>query len=96
MDIQERIFQKLDKVDMSVYKTSQYAIKLVKNTVNIKCPICGSENVHVEAVQTRSADEAATNKFECIDCKHKWSHSWAHLWRDLITFNICIYSHTHI
>lgn len=44
----------------------------VKNTVGIKCKQCGSENVYVESKQVRSADEAMTKFYTCLDCKFQW------------------------
>ena len=45
----------------------------VKNTSDRKCRECGSDNIYVMSVQTRSSDEATTKKYECLDCGNKWS-----------------------
>ena len=45
---------------------------LVKNTRDIQCPSCGSENVFVESKQLRSADEASSKLYTCIDCGNHW------------------------
>lgn len=44
----------------------------VKNTVGIKCKKCGSEEVYSESRQTRSADEAMTVFYTCLNCGNKW------------------------
>ena len=44
----------------------------VKNTVGIKCKKCQSENIYSESRQTRSADEAMTIFFTCLNCGFKW------------------------
>ena len=47
--------------------------KLVKNTFGIKCPICGSNNIHKESeMLTRSIDEISKAHFVCIDCGKKF------------------------
>ena len=43
----------------------------VKNTSGVVCSNCGSENLHVELKQTRSADEEATSIYKCLDCGQK-------------------------
>lgn len=45
---------------------------MVKNTVGIKCKVCGSDNVYVESRQVRSADEAMTKFYTCLNCGNKW------------------------
>lgn len=45
----------------------------IKNTSDRKCKDCGSDNIYVMSVQTRSADEATTKKYECLNCGNKWS-----------------------
>lgn len=45
----------------------------VKNTSDRKCRECGSDNIYVMSIQTRSADEATTKKYECLNCGNKWS-----------------------
>lgn len=44
----------------------------VKNTVGIKCKKCGSDNIFSESRQTRSADEAMTIFYTCLNCGNKW------------------------
>ena len=44
----------------------------VKNTVGIKCKKCGSDNIYSESRQTRSADEAMTIFYTCLNCGNKW------------------------
>jgi len=36
------------------------------------CKKCGSLKVHQDQFQGRSADEAATNVFLCINCGNRW------------------------
>ena len=60
------------QIDMALFKQSSITIK-VKNTSDRKCKDCGSDNIYVMSVQTRSADEATTKKYECLDCGNKWS-----------------------
>lgn len=47
-------------------------VKYVKNTHNVHCPLCNSENVYEYSVQTRSADETATTFYICLDCNARW------------------------
>ena len=44
----------------------------VKNTVEIICKRCHSDNVYVESRQVRSADEAMTKFYECLHCGNRW------------------------
>ena len=44
----------------------------VKNTVEVFCKKCGSDNVFSESRQTRSSDEAMTIFFTCLNCGNKW------------------------
>lgn len=46
--------------------------KLIKNTYGVKCPKCGSEDVNEQEMQTRSADEASTKLFVCLQCGNRW------------------------
>ena len=45
---------------------------MVKNTVDIHCRKCGSDNVYSMSRQTRSADEAMTIFYTCLNCGNKW------------------------
>lgn len=45
---------------------------MFKNTVEIICKRCGSDNVYVESRQVRSADEAMTKFYECLHCGNRW------------------------
>lgn len=47
-------------------------VTMIKNTVGIKCKQCGSDNVYVESKQVRSADEAMTKFYTCLNCGNKW------------------------
>ena len=44
----------------------------IKNTVGIICKKCGSDNVYSESRQTRSADEAMTVFYTCLNCGNRW------------------------
>ena len=71
--IQKIINQEL-REQIHVEDFKQTAIKTkIKNTSDRKCRECGSDNIYVMSVQTRSADEATTKKYECLDCGNKWS-----------------------
>ena len=71
--IQNLINEELRKqIDISDFKRNSITIK-VKNTSDRKCRDCGSDNIYVMSVQTRSADEATTKKYECLDCGNTWS-----------------------
>ena len=72
-ELQLLINEDLDaNIDLSLYKT-QYVETMIKNTVNIYCKMCKSDNVYVFAKQTRSSDEATTKYYTCIDCGNKWN-----------------------
>ena len=49
------------------YKTKDIKTK-IKNTFNIYCPVCGSDNVHDEMKQLRSGDEEANHIYTCLNC----------------------------
>ena len=46
----------------------------IKNTVGITCFKCKSDNVYSESRQTRSADEAMTIFYTCLNCGNKWKY----------------------
>lgn len=39
------------------------------------CPACNCQRAYYEQRQTRSADEASTLFFTCVDCGHKWNEN---------------------
>ena len=43
-----------------------------RSVVSIRCDSCGNDKAYVHQQQTRSADEGATNFYECTKCKHNW------------------------
>ena len=45
---------------------------MVKNTVGIRCRKCGSDDINCESRQMRSADEATTKIYTCLNCGNKW------------------------
>jgi len=69
--IQELILEKFKEIDLSKFKSTNL-ITLTKNTLDITCDVCQSDNVHVELKQLRSGDEAATSIYTCINCGNKW------------------------
>lgn len=59
------------RISTDAFKQAK-VVTMVKNTVGIKCKRCGSDNVNVESKQVRSADEAMTKFYTCLDCGNKW------------------------
>lgn len=59
------------RIPIDAFKQARI-ITMVKNTVGIKCKKCGSDNVYVESKQVRSADEAMTKFYTCLNCGNKW------------------------
>ena len=55
----------------STFKKSSVNM-LIKNTRNIVCKMCGSDNVNVVSKQLRSADEATSKIYTCINCGNRW------------------------
>lgn len=60
-----------ERIPIDAFKQEKLVTQ-VKNTVGIKCKQCGSENVYVESKQVRSADEAMTKFYTCLNCGNKW------------------------
>lgn len=60
-----------EKIPIDAFKQEKI-VTMIKNTVGIKCKACGSENVYVESKQVRSADEAMTKFYTCLDCGNQW------------------------
>ena len=72
-DIQKSLNPLIDElIPIEVFVKAGTVAKLVKNTFGVKCPKCGSEDVNEQEIQTRSADEAATKIFTCLQCSNKW------------------------
>ena len=70
--IQQKINEDIDKmIDVSLYKTQETSV-MIKNTVGVNCKNCGSDNVNMFTKQTRSADEAASRFYTCLNCGNKW------------------------
>lgn len=44
----------------------------IRPKTNAECPKCGHNEAYWELRQTRSADEAETRFFQCVECGHKW------------------------
>lgn len=70
--IQELINAKLREMYNPEMFIEKEIIKPVKNTTDITCRTCGSDNINVESKQLRSADEATTLLFLCLNCGAKW------------------------
>lgn len=49
-----------------------YNINKVAMTDQITCGKCKKKNISYYELQTRSADEAITQFFNCLDCGNKW------------------------
>jgi DNA-directed RNA polymerase subunit M/transcription elongation factor TFIIS len=56
------------KIPIEAFIKEHLSADNVKNTVDIYCPVCGSDDVNVSTKQTRSIDEAATNHYKCLRC----------------------------
>lgn len=70
--IQEAINNKLlQMISTDAFIQEKIQIR-VKNTVEIICKRCHSDNVYVESRQVRSADEAMTKFYECLHCGNRW------------------------
>lgn len=70
--IQQKINEDIDKmIDISLYKT-QETTTMIKNTIGVHCKNCGSDNVNLFTKQMRSADEAASKFYTCLNCGNKW------------------------
>ena len=54
-------------IDINKFKTKDIR-GLIKNTFNIYCPVCGSDNVHEEVKQLRAGDEEANHIYKCLNC----------------------------
>lgn len=71
-DIQDDINKELyERISIEAFIEKSIATK-IKNTVGIHCKKCGSDNVFSESRQTRSADEAMTVFYTCLNCGNKW------------------------
>lgn len=70
--IQEEINKDLlERIPISAFLQEKIQV-MVKNTVGIKCRKCGSEDVFCESKQLRSADEATTKIYTCLNCGNRW------------------------
>ena len=70
--LQKKINADIDRmVDISLFKSEEISV-LIKNTVDIKCKVCGSDNVNVIAKQVRSSDEATSKFYTCLACGNRW------------------------
>lgn len=72
-ELQAEINKIIDKIiPCELFKEAAVLSKLVKNTFNIYCPKCKSDNIYESTAQTRSADEAETKFFRCLNCGNAW------------------------
>lgn len=70
--LQDKINEDLrQQIDMKAFVHEKVQTKF-KNTSDRKCSKCGSDEIHVESRQTRSADETTTKIYECLKCGNKW------------------------
>lgn len=53
-------------------KSGIIEVKKPKATVDVVCPKCGHVGALFWMVQTRAADEPATEFYRCIKCSHTW------------------------
>lgn len=71
--IQDKVSTKLRKdINMEAFKRKRVKTKMC-NTTGLKCRTCGSSDIYVESKQVRSADEATTKFYECLNCGATWS-----------------------
>lgn len=61
----------LKNISTSAFIEEQIQVK-VKNTINITCKRCGSDDIYVESRQVRASDEAMTKFYECLHCGSHW------------------------
>lgn len=59
---------KQEKKDIGVVENEIETLPIVK----VKCPHCKNEEAYNWEIQTRAADEAATQFFKCKKCGHTW------------------------
>ena len=72
-DLQKYLNEIIDEqIPIEKFVAAGITEKLIKNTYNVHCPKCGSDDVHEDERQTRSADEASTKFFTCLACGNKW------------------------
>ena len=67
--IKETVSEKV-KPRMEVVEEEKGAHPLVDKV----CPKCGHDKAYFWEIQTRAADEPATQFFKCEKCKHTWRH----------------------
>ena len=76
--LQEKINDTLrQRIDLEHFKT-EYIETEIANTFGVHCirkECPSSKGVYVELKQTRSADEAATKIYKCLECGTKWTVS---------------------
>ena len=71
-DLQIEILEDLQKAyPPAMFKTTAVDYR-VKNTVGVNCKTCKSDNIYVVSKQLRSADEATTKIYTCLDCGYTW------------------------
>ena len=67
--IKERVKQK-EKPEIEIVEEEKEALPIVDR----ECPKCGNKQAYFWEIQTRAADEPATQFFRCTKCKHTWRH----------------------
>ena len=72
--MQEKIYEYVD-TQMPIERyfiTANEQTQRSKNTYGVNCPNCKSNNIFMQAKQTRSADETKTKFYTCLDCNYTW------------------------
>ena len=60
--------EQVEERNMRVVESSEEALPIV----DAECPKCGHDKAYFWTLQTRSADEAETRFFRCVQCKYTW------------------------
>ena len=58
-----------EKEGMGVLKESE---SIVMPTIKSECPKCNHKEAYFYTSQTSAGDEAETQFFQCVKCKHRW------------------------
>jgi DNA-directed RNA polymerase subunit M/transcription elongation factor TFIIS len=62
----------LQRINMDQFKSKKSYTMKMKNTDQITCKKCKSDNIFERSVQMRSADEATSKIYECLNCGNTW------------------------
>jgi transcription factor S len=61
-----------EKKEIEIVKKFDQQGEETLSKVKEDCPKCKNEDAYFWTLQTRAADEAATQFFRCTKCKHTW------------------------